>query len=137
MAKASRYEATTPKLNESAISSKFSQTAVGDANVTTNTQGFGQAYLKLLAGSVRASIVLKQDAKVQRAYTQAQINDLSDKVVEVANKQSDFVSFTENQDKFMRQFKETLNTFENRLTSLKFDEAGFNERCVKVFTLFD
>lgn len=105
VAKPSRYETTTPKqLNESAVSSKFSQTAVGDANVTTNTQGFGQAYLKLLAGSVRASIALKQDAKVQRAYTQAQINDLSDKMVEVANKQLDFVSFIENQDEYMRQF---------------------------------
>jgi hypothetical protein len=37
----------------------------------------------------------------------------------------------------MRQFQDTLNTFESRLTSLKFDETGFNERCVKIFTLFD
>ena len=30
-----------------------------------------------------------------------------------------------------------LNAFETRLTSLKFDETDFNERCVKIFTLFD
>ena len=68
---------------------------------------------------------------------QAQINDLSDKLVEVVNKQQDAASFTENQDNYMRQFQETLNTFEKRLTALKFDEAGFNERCVKIFSLFD
>ena len=68
---------------------------------------------------------------------QAQINDLSDKLVEVVNKQQDVASFTENQDSYMRQFQDTLNYFETRLTSLKFDETGFNDRCVKIFTLFD
>ncbi len=86
---------------------------------------------------MRVSLALKQDAKVQKRYLQAQINEVSDKMVEVAGKFGEQDRMNEEFDKFMRQFQDTLNQFDGRLTAMKFDETGFNERCSKIFSMFD
>ena len=72
--------------------------------MTTNTQGFGTSYLKMVAGQMRVSLALKQDAKVQKRYLQAQINELSDKMVEAAARQTVQDKMNEEFDRFMRQF---------------------------------
>ena len=69
---------------------------------------------------------------------QAQINDLSDKFVEITSKLTESCAFNETIDKYMRQFQETVNGLEEKVADVRqFDDTSFNERCVKVFTLFD
>jgi hypothetical protein len=69
---------------------------------------------------------------------QAQINDLSDKFVEITSKLTENCAFNETIDKYMRQFQETVNGLEEKVSGARqFDDTSFNERCVKVFTLFD
>lgn len=69
---------------------------------------------------------------------QAQINDLSDKFVEITSKLTETYAFNETIDKYMRQFQETVNGLEEKVAGVRqFDDTSFNERCVKVFTLFD
>lgn len=37
----------------------------------------------------------------------------------------------------MRQFQGEINELQSKMASLKIDEAGFNEKCDKVFKYFE
>ncbi len=50
---------------------------------STNNNGFGSNYLKIVGKTMKVSQALRIDPKVQRRYVQAQLNEIGEKTVEL------------------------------------------------------
>lgn len=106
-------------------------------SLTSNPFGFGMNYLKQINKTMKISKALRVDLKVQRRYIQAQINDLSQKIVEFLQRNEHIDNYLQNSDQFLKEVQDHLVDFRDRFKNLKKDEMQFLEKTQKVIDFFE